>query len=135
MDADNAYCAVFIGKFGVGKSRTINSIAGRKVCVTSNSAKGVTQSPSIAFDEMLLNHRVQLIDAPGLFDPAKSNEETLMQLTQMLQQKIDGLDAVFHVIRMGRLDESEIMMPLIILEGLACALWRELVWRKGTKSS
>ena len=119
MDARTPFTGVFVGKYGTGKSKSINSAAGRTVCVSASSATGVTQAPSVVFNEVLLNRHVKFVDAPGLFDPSKSNQETLAQLTQLLQQEIDGMDAVFHVIRMGRLDESEMETPRIILDGLA----------------
>jgi hypothetical protein len=39
----------------------------------------------------------------------------------MLQLKVDGFDAVSHVLKIGRLDEAEIKMPCacVILKGLA----------------
>ena len=119
MSSDNPYCAVFIGLSGAGKSKTINSIAGRNVCVSKQSGSGVTHIPSVAFNEKIFDKDIMLIDAPGLFDPDKKNDEILIQLTEMLKQKVDGLDAIVHVIKMGRLSDSEIQMPLIILNSLA----------------
>ena len=110
---------LFVGKFGTGKGRTINTIVGSRVVESRASAKGVTLFPSVAFEGPLNNQQVRLIDAPGLFDPEKSNEDTLQQLTLMLRQTVSGIDCIFHVIRMGRLDDSDLQMPRLLLDGLA----------------
>jgi ribosome biogenesis GTPase A len=77
MGARNSYCGVFVGRISVGKSKTINSIVGRNV---SNSAQGVTQTSFVVCDELILNRPVKLIDALGIFNPDKTNEEILTQL-------------------------------------------------------
>lgn len=72
-------CAVFVGKFGVGKSSAINTLAGLRVALARQAATGVTLVPSVAFegpmsDGVSAGKAVRLIDAPGLFDPDRSNE-------------------------------------------------------------
>ena len=119
MDASNPYCAVFIGKSGAGKSKTTSSTAGREVCESKNSAGGVTQVPSTALSEVVLDKKVMPVDAPGLLDPEKDSDEVLEQLTALLGQKVDGLDAVPHVVKVGRLDDSEVQVPRVVLESLA----------------
>lgn len=119
ISASNPHCVIFMGKFGVGKSKTINSIVGRSVCETSASAKGVTQMPKVAFNDVINGLPVMLVDAPGLCDPDKSNIDTFIQVTSLIQQQVVGFDVIFHIIKMGRLDEAEIAMPELLLNGLS----------------
>lgn len=116
-------CALFIGKMGSGKSKTINTIVGREVTVARASAQGVTQGPVVAFNGILreggMESAVKIVDSKGLFDPSSRNEETLAHLTQMLLEGVAGVDMIVHVIKLGRLDDNEIETPNCILHGLA----------------
>ena len=92
----------------VGKSRTITlRIAGETVAKAMPSAKAVTTVPQVAFTGTVEGKSVRLVDAPGLFEQDRSNEETLIQLTGMLREEILGFDTIFHVVRMGRLEEND----------------------------
>lgn len=82
------------------------------------SAKAVTTVPQVAFTGTVEGNSVRLVDAPGLFDPDRSNEETLIQLTAMLREEILGFDTIFHVVRMGRLEENDKKLPRLVFETL-----------------
>jgi hypothetical protein len=82
------------------------------------SAKAVTTVPQVAFTGTVEGNSVRLVDAPGLFDPDRSNEETLIQLTAMLREEILGFDTIFHVVRMGRLQENDKKLPRLVFETL-----------------
>ncbi len=112
--------AFMIGRTGVGKSTTINSIAHRTVTQSSARASAVTLLPSVVFDEFVESSGVylRLIDAPGLFDPQTTNEKIFEQITSLFQKGVDGFDAFFHIMEMGRITEEEIAMPMILLHGL-----------------
>nr|XP_009297299.1 GTPase IMAP family member 8-like [Danio rerio] len=75
------YHVVLLGRTGVGKSATANSILGRKAFISKKSFKSVTQevqSESITRDGVNLT----VYDTPGLFDPETlkmSPEEFLRQ--------------------------------------------------------
>jgi hypothetical protein len=111
--------AVFVGKSGVGKSRTINTLAGSAVAESKPTGSAVTIVPQVVFTGAIVGKLVRLVDAPGLFDPCRSNEETLLQLTALLHQQIVGFDAIFHVMRMGRITDEDKQLPTIFLDALS----------------
>lgn len=115
--------ALFVGKTGSGKSKTINTIAGRAVARSIASGQGVTQGPKVAFCGTLregdMESAVKMVDSKGLFDPSARNEETLTHLTQFLLEGVAGVDMIVHVVKLERLLADEIETPLCILHGLA----------------
>ena len=112
---------MFLGKAGVGKSTTINSVCAAIVAKVGSSAKAVTKVPSVVFRGSLCGKEMQFVDVPGFNDPDISNMETLQSITSLLNEKISGLDAIFHVMRMGRIDANAMEIPRLILSGLACS--------------
>eukprot|EP01025_Chloroclados_australasicus_P010362 TRINITY_DN1417_c0_g2_i1.p1 TRINITY_DN1417_c0_g2~~TRINITY_DN1417_c0_g2_i1.p1 ORF type:complete len:423 (-),score=75.93 TRINITY_DN1417_c0_g2_i1:423-1691(-) len=102
---------LLIGKGGVGKSSTVNTVLNEKVSVVAAIAGNVTQQVS-PFSRTAAGFTLSLIDTPGLMEADGLNYPVLEAIGRELQ---DGVDVVIY---MDRLDDVLGEMDKMILEGL-----------------
>lgn len=122
----------FTGSFGAGKSTAINMLVdptgASVVSQEGDGARGQTQNVQLVFPAdgnagTLMHHgrpvQVQVFDSPGFGDPDRSESDLMRELSRATLHVAQGIDAIIHVLKKGRMTNGDRNLPELLLSGLA----------------
>jgi GTP-binding protein EngB required for normal cell division len=120
---------MMLGKTGVGKSSTINSILNEKNASPVGALTANATNSVIEFTRTILGFELKLIDTPGLLEKDNVSETSLRKIETYLAHPENGLDIVMFFERMDMYHIEPIDRRVVeaVTKHLGKDIWRRTI--------
>ncbi|MBG1258586.1 GTPase [Nostoc commune] len=122
---NKSFVFLLVGRTGVGKSSTINSLMGEPICTTGDYDPTTMEVQS--YEHEINGIKFTIVDTPGLCDdiPEKGNDQKYIEL---IRNKVKQIDSLCFVTRLDEARASSDMRGIkIISEAFTREVWEHSV--------
>ena len=113
------------GKMGVGKSTVVNGVVGEEVAVAAKSPTGVTPAV-VRYERVVENIYLQVFDTPGLDDPYRDDEDTVREMVEKTEGRVDLL--MFCLDIRNRVTRNDIESMKLFTTAFGTQVWTNTVF-------